>query len=312
MRKQLARFFGKRQIPIESQRNIQNEGEGFDPLSVLPQEIVMHTLSFLDGKQVLLVVCRLNKTWNNIANNELLWKSICLIKWKNLDIGRFNGSWKEAWRKNNSYWQWKLEDLVRDEKQDICEQDLQKNAVEFSNNFHTVMKRPSKSMYHTVKGDRLFRKGDGIVYWEIKVDHLGSGSWAKIGVCDEDMKSTVSIGFSENGWGFAGGYKWHMTAEMRSEKERTHGSVYKGLNQPFGRRFQAGDHVGVLLDANRARLYFFLNGNMVGGWVAYSDLPMNTGLYPAVSLNTVGDKFTVNFDVNPPHVDMDLITRSCT
>ncbi|KAL6053480.1 Mitochondrial division protein 1 [Balamuthia mandrillaris] len=55
--------------------------------SVLPPEINIHILSFLDAKE-LLEVALVNKEWNRLALDEALWRRLCDRRWKELREGR--------------------------------------------------------------------------------------------------------------------------------------------------------------------------------------------------------------------------------
>ena len=49
-----------------------------DFLSALPPEVGMHVLSFIDDPAVLARAARVNRAWNRLAQNELLWVGMCV------------------------------------------------------------------------------------------------------------------------------------------------------------------------------------------------------------------------------------------
>ena len=111
---------------------------------------------------------------------------------------------------------------------------------------------------------------NGPVSWTVTIDRSSGGNMM-IGVCMKNHSHTIYIGGNSSaykGWSYYGctpGYKYH-----------------NGNATEYGRAFNTGDVIGVLLDQSEGTLAFTHNGEELG--VAYSDLPNDEPLYPAVSL----------------------------
>ena len=101
----------------------------------------------------------------------------------------------------------------------------------------------------------------GVHYWEFKIEHADIGS-IFLGVCEKPPNP--GVGFTSHmqqscsKW-FGAGYINHRTSFKRSiNASSTERSAV------YGDHFQIGDTVGVLLDMNRGKLYFFLDGMKYG------------------------------------------------
>ena len=122
---------------------------------------------------------------------------------------------------------------------------------------------------------------NGPVSWNVTVER-SSGSNMMIGVCMKGHSHSIYIGgTSDNdkaGWAFyacSPGYKYHNASATE-----------------YGRMFNTGDVIGVHMNQTEGTLSFSINGDDLG--VAFTDLPADEPLYPAVSLcqNTDAVKFS--------------------
>ncbi|KAJ1568070.1 hypothetical protein HK096_007655, partial [Nowakowskiella sp. JEL0078] len=60
--------------------SVKNE-ELFDIISNLPYEIALRILSNIRTAKLLCRCTLVNKSWNKLANDDLLWKELCRKKW---------------------------------------------------------------------------------------------------------------------------------------------------------------------------------------------------------------------------------------
>eukprot|EP01090_Pellita_catalonica_P023749 TRINITY_DN994_c0_g1_i2.p1 TRINITY_DN994_c0_g1~~TRINITY_DN994_c0_g1_i2.p1 ORF type:complete len:330 (+),score=60.17 TRINITY_DN994_c0_g1_i2:515-1504(+) len=119
-------------------------------------------------------------------------------------------------------------------------------------------KKMSTGWYAIVFGDTGFTSG--VHYWEIKVQ----SKECHIGI---SLKTTNGmdnyLGAQNTGWAYV--YSGHT-------KNGNYLSYASGFNK--------GDKIGVRLDIPRKTLSFYKNGTALG--VAFTNIPQNTRLYPAV------------------------------
>jgi hypothetical protein len=170
--------------------------------------------------------------------------------------------------------------------------------------FDNLMKSPginvSIEKTSITKGGPLDNNSPGLVYgnvgfssgvhfWEIKIDQSEPGS-IYLGVAEKDITRSqcpsrwIGCGFVNHRTALQG------TISPNSERERDRLSIY-------GDQFNTGDTVGVMLDMNRGRLSFFLDGLKYGEHIiedlgeAFDSLatPFNIRprtLFPIVGLNS--------------------------
>jgi len=247
-------------------------GERYDPLLLIPYDVMVLIISFLDAREILSSVARVNSSWKQLAMEERIWKNLCLSKWnsKKIVLSNYHNSWREVWRKNNNSWDW-----CRDSRLERC--------VRFNDSNLTISSLGSQG-YTTIRGTTEFRKGDGVFEWKIKILKKTDESFMKLGVCTPeliDRNVHQSIGLSEFGYGYGYGYRWHV--------DSTH---HESMNVPYGRHLQIGDIIGFHLDMNEMKLRFSHNGEDLG--IAYSKMPEI--LIPAVTLNASVDAVSLFYD----------------
>jgi len=111
---------------------------------------------------------------------------------------------------------------------------------------------------------------NGPVSWNVTIERSSGGNMM-LGVSMKNHSHTIYVGGNSSvykGWSFYGctpGYKYH-----------------NGNAVEYGNGFNTGDVIGVHLDQMEGTLAFSHNGTELG--VAFSDLPTDEPLYPAVSL----------------------------
>ncbi len=102
-----------------------------------------------------------------------------------------------------------------------------------------------------------------------------------IGVCTDGAKLTNYLGSDDHGFGYYGG-----------------GNSYRrGNSSSYGQSVKSGDTISVHLDMDARTLAFSRNGTDLG--VAFRDLPAGGVVYPAFSLYSRGDHFTLT-SFGPP------------
>ncbi|CAG0880143.1 unnamed protein product [Darwinula stevensoni] len=124
-------------------------------------------------------------------------------------------------------------------------------------------------------------------YFEFEILTAGP---MKVGWIKADMPSGITVGADDNGWGFDG---------FNEEK------LFGGGAEPYGKQWQVGDVIGVLLDLVDKTISFSLNGELMmdamGGETAFTDIPTgdHAGYVPAFTLQ-VGQraKLILGQDVN--------------
>ncbi|KAI9335245.1 hypothetical protein BDR26DRAFT_865992 [Obelidium mucronatum] len=52
-----------------------------DILAALPRELSLKVLSYLRGPKTLCRCTAASRTWNSLANDEILWKNLCFLRW---------------------------------------------------------------------------------------------------------------------------------------------------------------------------------------------------------------------------------------
>lgn len=141
----------------------------------------------------------------------------------------------------------------------------------------------------------------GVHYWEMKIEHCDMGSLF-MGVCEKPV--SPGVGFHAQlqqlctKW-YGSGYINHRTSYSRNINN--HSSERLAV---YGDHFQSGDTVGVLLDMNRGKLYFFLDGMKFGEHTiqnlgeAASDLKSPSSVvwktyYPVVGFQKSSDRVVI-------------------
>jgi len=126
------------------------------------------------------------------------------------------------------------------------------------------------SRWLTVRGTACFRKGKH--YWTVLLHCCKSNNFF-IGVCVDGVRYNNYLGNDEFGYSYYGC-----------------GNAYrKGNSSSYGQTLKSGDSIDVYLDMDARTLSFSRNGHDLG--VAFRDLP--SGMYPAFSLYTKGDHFSL-------------------
>lgn len=70
---------------LEMVRKDQTDSNSFLSLESLPNEIIVHILSYLPLHNVVFGVSLVNHDWHALANADFVWKSLFFSKWKKTD-----------------------------------------------------------------------------------------------------------------------------------------------------------------------------------------------------------------------------------
>ena len=122
------------------------------------------------------------------------------------------------------------------------------------------------SVYYSVLGNRCF--SEGLHVWDIKMLATGHDYSfdAFVGVADSSFAVSSYCGSTSHGWGYYA----------------SNGHAYHKSSKAYATKYKVGDTVSVHLNCDLRTLSFSVNGQFQG--VAYKNLPLSTGFFPAVSL----------------------------
>lgn len=118
-------------------------------------------------------------------------------------------------------------------------------------------------------GDIAIMPKTGTKYWEIRIDTISdptAGAQVGIGVATAMLPLEGQLSSFSKGWSYY------------NNQTRTHNNT---TFYAYGRQFRVGDVIGVLLNTDSGRLYFYQDNKRIG--LAFSGV--NEMVYPAVSLS---------------------------
>jgi len=223
-----------------------------------PTELWYHIASFFDAK-TLTTVGMLSKAWLAIAQDDVIWKHLCHMKFEAHSFNLSIISWKEFYLTHKLYTgTWDVTNMGK---------------MILSKDFKTATHGGDfLGSYQCVRGNTPI--ASGVCYWEVQVDKLNphqTGFHVVIGVVPASFNYRHTYLTSNGGWGYlADGRKAYNS----------------GNGEAYGRKYVQGDHVGVLVDLYRNVVVFYLNGVSQG--VAFD--AVCGPVYPAVSLLTGGQR----------------------
>jgi hypothetical protein len=264
----------------------------------LPTELHYHLLSFMDVGDLCLKVGRISPYWNQLADDELLWKQ------KVYDYSTWgpklkteNITWKALYKKISSFG---------------FDPEACGKFIALSEN-NLVATKSDDTKYSTVLGQKMSEEENGGKhYWEIQVVDIKTSGCLCVGV----VNTRDAINFPSESHGMFGhyGHGWGLF----SDGERCHAGSWI---RPAYSSFTTGDRVGVLVEyqpepehpveqgdesefadneddevkliqkmANAAKKYtasvsFYINGVCQG--VSFSGI--EGALYPAFALKRKGE-----------------------
>ena len=144
---------------------------------------------------------------------------------------------------------------------------------------NSISHRSHKS-WSTVLGTRSMAPNSGVYEWVVEIEVCEKGH-VFLGIATEQANLDSYVGCDRHGWGLIGTKAlWHNKQKVLSN---------------YGSGFQGKSLVSVRYDSDQHTLSYF---NAAREWgVAFSDLPTNKNMYPAVSVFQQDDVVNIRQDL---------------
>jgi len=238
--------------------------------SPLPTEISLLIFSFLEPEYILSNIAPVSCSFHALSKDDILWQSFSTRE------GLYSGNSADDLTEVERGLSWQQIYIGRCNSWDPVRTPY--NAETIFSDRNRIFKAQKSNQNQVVFCRRGF--SSGIHYWENEVLHRQLGDFL-IGVC---WMKNVDCTF----------VPW-LASSFSSVSYNQSGSVYFSPNgkstHPF-KPYAAGDTIGILFDADRARISFFVNGVFQ---VTINGLPLGETFYPAASVYYAEDGVRISF-----------------